>query len=244
MVAVRALPEMIGPWPLRVARDGRRRSAALYLSDDRHVELRAPSHVSDEFLLKFLEDKRRWLERNIREREALDAIVPLSRRYVDGERFLYLGRRLRLRLVGGALFGPPLIEARDGELRLGLSAEEGAATDNIRKRLEEWYAQRADDEFRMRVARWGEAMGLRPRKIQVRPLKSLWGSCSAKGDLSFNSHLVKAPPAIIDYIVVHELAHIAHRDHSAAFWSLVERFYPQADRARRRLNRYGSALLR
>lgn len=97
--------------------------------------------------------------------------------------------------------------------------------------------------FAARAAFYAPAMGVAFGRVRAKRMTSLWGSCSAGGDLSFNAALLQAPPEVLDYVVVHELAHRAHRGHGPRFWSLVERHCP-AQRARRRwLRLNGAALL-
>jgi predicted metal-dependent hydrolase len=93
-----------------------------------------------------------------------------------------------------------------------------------------------------KTAFYAELMGnLTYNKVRIKYAKSLWGSCSSTGNLSFNVRLIHYPPAVIDYVIVHELAHLVHRNHSKDFWNYVEQFYPTYKKARGvlRKNAYG-----
>ena len=94
-----------------------------------------------------------------------------------------------------------------------------------------------------RTAFFAKVMGIDYGRITVRNQKTRWGSCSAKGTLSFNWRLMLAPPAILDYVVVHELCHLTHMNHSAAFWQAVEAVYPDYRSARRWLKEHGQELI-
>lgn len=94
-----------------------------------------------------------------------------------------------------------------------------------------------------RTAYYAQKMGIIYGKITIRDQKTRWGSCSAKGTLSFNWRLMLAPPAILDYVVVHELCHLTHMDHSAAFWQAVESVYPDYRSARQWLKEHGQELI-
>jgi predicted metal-dependent hydrolase len=89
---------------------------------------------------------------------------------------------------------------------------------------------------------WSAAMGLHARRVYVRNLRRQWGSCWPGGSLSFNYRLIMAPPHILDYVVVHELAHLQVRNHSPAFWSLVAAQIPAHRDARTWLRTRGSCL--
>ncbi|MGE4267975.1 MAG: M48 family metallopeptidase [Deferribacterales bacterium] len=88
------------------------------------------------------------------------------------------------------------------------------------------------------VDKWSAVMGLKPESVTFRKAKSRWGSCSSKGGLSFNIYLAKLPAECIEYVVVHELAHLAHHNHGKHFWALVERYIPNYACLRKSLKQY------
>ena len=92
--------------------------------------------------------------------------------------------------------------------------------------LEKRYRKAAKDCFIKRVAYYHTLTGGNYNTIAVRDQKSRWGSCSSKGTLSFNYRLIFAPPKVLDYVVVHELCHLTHMNHSKDFWNMVERIMP------------------
>ncbi|ASJ03318.1 peptidase [Thermococcus profundus] len=92
------------------------------------------------------------------------------------------------------------------------------------------------------VDKYAPEMGVEPGTIYIRHQKSRWGSCSPRGNLNFNVRLVSIPPDLREYVVVHELAHLKHMNHSKAFWELVGRFYPDYRRARKELKKWWSIL--
>lgn len=94
------------------------------------------------------------------------------------------------------------------------------------------------DHFAARVAYYQQKMGVTVERITIRNQKTCWGSCSAKGNLNFNYQLYYLPGKLLDYVVVHELAHRRHMNHSAEFWQEVERYCPEYRERRRELKRY------
>lgn len=102
----------------------------------------------------------------------------------------------------------------------------------IEKKLDKFYRQGAEKVILPLVAKWSEIMGVKPSKVAFRKVKSRWGSCSSTGSLSFNISLMKAPLKSIEYVVIHELAHIRHHNHGKNFWAEVARFMPDFASAR------------
>ena len=105
-----------------------------------------------------------------------------------------------------------------------------------------WYWGRADETIRQTVERWQSRVGRKPVRISLGNQKSLWGSCSSKGSLRFNWRIVMAPPALIDYVAVHELCHLVVANHSDRFWEQVARLMPDYSQRRLKLRKLGPLL--
>ncbi len=108
--------------------------------------------------------------------------------------------------------------------------------------LEKRYRNTARDIFTKRVAQYHQMTGGNYTSITIRDQKSRWGSCSSRGTLSFNYRLVFAPPKVLDYVVVHELCHLTHMNHSKDFWSMVERIMPEYKEYKKWLREHGPEL--
>ncbi len=108
--------------------------------------------------------------------------------------------------------------------------------------LERWLRERAREVISDRVRARASALDVRPGRITIRDQRSRWASASANGSLSFSWRLVLAPPFVLDSVVVHELAHLRIRNHTRAFWSLVERHAPRTPEARRWLRQHAAEL--
>jgi predicted metal-dependent hydrolase len=117
-----------------------------------------------------------------------------------------------------------------------------AGTAGARQVLQRWLKQEAEVALRQQVAALGTRMGLQAKRIYVRNLRSKWGACWPGGSLSFNYRLVMAPPAVLDYVVVHELAHLRQPNHSPDFWAIVGEHCAGYRDARRWLRVYGPSL--
>lgn len=116
-------------------------------------------------------------------------------------------------------------------------------TEVQRTALEKRYIAAAKEYFPKRVAYFNELTGGSYDRITVRDQKTRWGSCSARGTLSFNWRLMLAPPSIADYVIVHELCHLTYMNHSTAFWKKVESVYPDYRTARKWLKEHGHELV-
>ena len=116
-------------------------------------------------------------------------------------------------------------------------------TDTQRAALTQRYIAAAREYFPKRAAHFQQFTGGTYSRITIRDQKTRWGSCSARGTLSFNWRLMLAPPAILDYVVVHELCHLTHMDHSPAFWQAVEAVCPDYRDSRRWLKEHGQELV-
>jgi predicted metal-dependent hydrolase len=104
--------------------------------------------------------------------------------------------------------------------------------------LDRFYKNEAQKHIPSRVELWAEKMGLSPTDLRFRKTKRQWGSCSGKNVLSFNTMVMKLPQDVIQYIIVHELAHIKHKHHQKAFWQLVEHHLPEYKRQVKELKSY------
>lgn len=109
--------------------------------------------------------------------------------------------------------------------------------------LTTWYRKEAKNIISIRARKYAQSMGQTFGVIHIRDQKSRWGSCSSARNLNFNWRLVMAPEWVMDYVIVHELCHLTHMDHSARFWGLVERYMPDYRTAKQWLKEHGQELV-
>lgn len=117
-------------------------------------------------------------------------------------------------------------------------------TEHAPRRLMDWLYAEAKRDLDRAVAVHARTIGVAPKKTAVRDQSSRWGSCSTTGLLSFSWRLILAPPAILDYVAAHEVAHLKEMNHGSRFWAHVRRTYPDLDQAKRWLQIYGMDLHR
>jgi predicted metal-dependent hydrolase len=121
------------------------------------------------------------------------------------------------------LFATP-VHRRGNELWVFVA--HGSETEHIRQAVSHWYQREAEQCFALRVAYYAPLLNVAPHAVKLSNAKSQWGSCTVHGSVRLNVQLVKLPQRLIDYVVVHELAHLRELNHSAAFWRLVESVRP------------------
>ena len=200
----------------------RRATADVVVERDGSVVVRAPEWAEDGLVRELVKSKRRWIHKRLGEWRELNA-ARVAREYRNGEAFLYLGRGYRLSLVGGHDRDLVLRNGRF-ELRRGLVLEGDVAA--ARAAFRDFYVEKGQQRLAERTRYYAPKAGVEPVSVTVRELGRRWGSCSSSNGLSFHWKCVMAPLRVVDYIVVHELCHLHHRDHTAAFWNEVDKVLP------------------
>lgn len=190
--------------------------------DRRGVVVTKPYWVSKKAAVAFVDESRPWIEKEHAKQSA-----------VQIDRILYRGVEHEIRQATH----PPVRAA--GSIIWAHGDDEQERLENALS----WMKRRAKPVLREVVSRWSEEMGLRPTRVGVRDQVSRWGSCSSTGSLSFNWRLIMAPPEVLEYIVVHELAHIQEHNHSRRFWALVARHCPEYKRHEAWLNKHNDSII-
>ena len=206
----------------------RRRSIGIQVTAKGRVVVTLPRGTSQESLAQALTKHRVWIEAKVAERQAAWS------RLKEGEAY-FLGQPYRLTAVRG---GNEAVSLDDNAIRVPLT---GGA--DLWLRLQAWYREQAFRLLQERVSHWGAQMGLKPGPVALKGWKRRWGECHPDGTLKFNWRLIMCPPAVIDYVVVHELAHLKVAGHNPRFWGQVAKVLPDYAARRRWLNREGAPFL-
>ena len=215
-----------------------RKTTDIVIERDGRVVVRPPADYAPEQVDEVVESKRMWIYRNLAEWRDLNACA-VVREWVSGETFLYLGREHRLSLVSGQ--DRPLM-LTNGSFCLERSCIEREGPKGAREAFKQFYVNKGAERFRDRVAFYTPKVGVEPGTIKVKEMGYRWASCGASGTLNFHWKCLMAPPRIIDYIVVHELCHLHHRDHSEAFWNEIDKVMPDYRERKDWLRRHGVKL--
>lgn len=203
----------------------RRRTVALRVRADGQVEVQAPLRTSLSWIESFLKGRAGWIEK--RRRELSRAPAPLS--LENGSTVPFQGEAWTVRFCTAPTTQSQGQEQDENKTVLlyvppGLSPSAHAG--ELQTALTLWYKHKARRVFKERLTHWAGVMGLKPGRLIVTAPTARWGSCNAKNEIRLNYRLIKAPPALLDYVVVHELAHIPHKNHGPRFWARVGRTLP------------------
>jgi len=204
-----------------------RRIALRVDAAERKVELVLPPGVPTSQGLRFLAAKRGWIAARL---AALPQPVP----FAEGVIVPVLGIPHRIRREDAA--AAPPVAMRNGEIRVGGDPV------HVERRVRDHLVAMARSEFARRARPLAARIGRKVTRVNVRDTKSRWGSCSGQGNLSFSWRLIFAPEWVIDYVVAHEVAHLAEMNHGPRFWRLVESLSSESTAARIWLKRHRSRL--
>lgn len=210
-----------------------RKTTSIYIERNGSVSVLAPEPYDLNKIESILEKKRSWIYRNLAEWEDLNR-TRVQREFVNGEGFLYLGRNYRLKLVKTQQ--DPL-SLKNGYFNLRKDAVDSGFTV-----FRDFYREKGKARLPERVAGFAKQMGLTVKQIRVMELNNRWGSCTANGDLNFHWKVMMLPLTILDYVIVHELAHVKYSNHTTAFWNLVDKVLPDYEERKAWLKFRGAGL--
>jgi len=195
-----------------IQRSETRKTIALKMAPSGELEVLAPFDVENETIEKLVQKKKFWIYKN--RKELIDKKTAFEKEYVSGESFLYLGKKFRLDVTEcqhiGLLFK---------QSKFILNKQEQKKAETL---FEKWYKQKAKEKLIPRVEKFAKQMGVKPKEIKILSMSKRWGSCTPEGNIILNYHLIKAPLYVVDYVIVHELAHLIEHNHSDSFWKIVK----------------------
>jgi predicted metal-dependent hydrolase len=192
----------------------RRRTICLTITDNAELVIKAPTFTPMSFIQDFVNQKSRWIQKKIAEMKSRPKAK--QKEYENGEEFLYLGEKYQLRIAPSKI----PVHLKD---ELVISTK---VWPHHKEALKKWYKKEAEAVIKDRCSIFSEIMNCSPRSIRISHAMKRWGSCTRSGKLNFSWRLVMTPLPIIDYVIVHELAHLHHLNHSKNFWQVVKNTIP------------------
>ena len=207
-------------------RSRKRRSIGLHV-DDRGLTVSMPLRASERWLNSVLQAQATWIVKKL---DGWQQRKPEEVVWADGEMIPFLGEQLVLRVHLNLL--STMAEQRGNVLWVFVPDNDAV---QIEQAVLQWYRQQAEVLFVERVAQYAPLLNVTPQAIKLSRAKTLWGSCTARGVIRLNERLIRLPLRLIDYVVVHELAHLREMNHSANFWEIVQGICPDYPKLRAEL---------
>jgi predicted metal-dependent hydrolase len=215
-----------------------RQTTDIVIERDGRVTVRPPARMTPEQVDDTVLSRRLWIYRNLAEWRDLNS-TRVVREWINGESFLYLGSAYRLLLV--AEQDEP-VKLKDGRFCLLRSVVDEGGKAAAQDAFKNFYVARGKTRLAQRVEHFAPRVGVRPGPLQVKELGYRWASSLPGGGLHFHWKALMAPPKIIDYIVVHELCHMHHRDHTDLFWNEVDKVMPDYRERKEWLRQRGAGM--
>ena len=217
-----------------ITRSPKRRKLTITVDRDRSVGVRAPEGTSDENIQRVVASKRQWIyEKTGHSQKYRNLPHAPGKELVSGESAPYLGRQYRIEVVKNG--GEEIQFARHFLVPETQVAQRKAI-------FREWYMGRAKEKIIPRVNHHARELGVQYAEVKIIDNRYRWGSCTVKDNVNFNWRLIKAPMFVIDYVIVHELAHLIEANHTPRFWNIVRSQLASVQKAKQWLKDHGQLL--
>lgn len=218
----------------------RRKTICLRVVSPEVIEIIVPVKTPDFDIEKLLQNKIGWVKKQFEALRTL-ADTPVNSMVCDGASILFLGQPYILKISQAAAENSVTIS--DNTILVNISPNSSRKSD-CTVVLESWYKKTAADILIDKTNYWSLRLGVSPVKINIKNQKTRWGSCSSRGSINYNWRIVMAPPAVINYLVIHELSHLIVPNHGREFWKAVEKYCPNFKISRNWLKVNGQLLMR
>ena len=217
-----------------IKRSPKRKKLTITVERDRTVIVHAPESTSEEMIRKIVESKRRWIYEKKKHTQKYDKQPhPPGKELVNGESALYLGREYQIELI--ATDSTEIYLEQRFLIPTSLAGER-------RSVLRNWYIDQAKERILPKVKSLAATLGVTFANAKIVDNRFRWGSCTPKDNVNLNWRLIKAPMFVIDYVIVHELAHLIETNHTPRFWNIVRTHTPKMEKARSWLRDHGQIL--
>ena len=209
-----------------------RKTITITVERNRSIVVKAPKGADPVKIDALVESKKLWLYKKLNDPQKYD-LLPNAKEFVSGETVLYLGKKYRLEIK----------KSENEEIKFsGNFIVAAVSAEQASNAFIEWYKKHAAEKIIPRVHYHAQNMGVQFNNVMISDLKYRWGSATPKNNLNFNWRLIKAPMFVIDYVIVHELAHFLESNHTPKFWNIVEIHAPKYSNAKTWLKENGALL--
>ncbi len=218
----------------QIVRSPKRKTLTITVERDRTVVVHTPAETPEDEVRRVVDQKRQWIFEKLRHTQKYkERPHPPGKEVVNGESAPYLGRDYRIEIT----------ETESGEVEfLRHFLVPPAHLGKRREVLRDWYIGQAKSKILPRAAHHAQELGAQFTAARIVDNQYRWGSCTPADSVHFNWRLIKAPMFVIDYVIIHELAHLIETNHTARFWSIVRARTPTMEKARMWLREHGHVL--
>ncbi len=217
-----------------IKRSPRRKKLTITVERDRSVIVNAPESTSEEKIHEIVQSKRYWIYEKIRHTQKYNKLPhPPGKELVNGESALYLGRYYQIEIIQSGT-----TEVQFEQRFLIPKSLIGKQQEVMRN----WYIERAKEKILPRVKMFATNLGVKFTDTKIVDSRYRWGSCTTKNNITINWRLIKAPMYVVDYVIVHELAHLLESNHTPQFWNIIRVQSPRMEQARQWLLEHGQIL--
>ncbi|MEM5778049.1 MAG: SprT family zinc-dependent metalloprotease [Candidatus Aenigmatarchaeota archaeon] len=208
-----------------------RKTVVMSVERDKTVIVRAPENITQKEINEFIQKKKYWLYAKLNHPQKYRKTCKTE--FISGASVLYLGKYYKLDVkkekFDGILFSNRFIISKKNQK-------------NANKLFKEWYIQKAQEKIIPKTRVYAKNLGVQFKSVQISEFKYRWGSCTPKNNIKFNWRLIKAPPHVIDYIIIHELGHLIEPNHTPRFWNIIKTQVPKFLEAKEWLKNNGYIL--
>jgi predicted metal-dependent hydrolase len=199
----------------------KRKTVSIHIERDGSVSARIPEAITEDEILKVLKSKEYQIHKNLAQWSQLNQ-TKVEREYVNGQSFLYLGRNYRLQLTDDKLES---LTFNKGYFYLSNSNKI-----NARELFVSFYKEKLNEKLKPILKRYKDQLGVNPKEIKIMELQNRWASCTSRGNINFHWKCAMAPIDVLNYIVVHELTHLIHPNHTSTFWNEIDKVMPNYEK--------------
>lgn len=228
--------------PYEVIKSTKRKTVSISVNKD-GVKIICPADIPDEKIKGILKDKIIWVRKQLLHFEEINDYRH-HRLFLSGEKLPYLGRQYRLKVITDTEIDKPIFKFSHG--RFIAEVPKDSKKENYRELIfplyEEWIKEKAHKYARNRINRFTSILQSEPSAIVIKNQEQRWGSCTPTGKILLNWRIFLAPVSVIDYVLVHELAHLKHLNHSNEFWETIKMLHPNFEEKKEWLRINGQSL--
>jgi len=218
----------------------RKRTVSLHVEQDGGLRVLAPNRTSLKFINSFIEERKDWIENRRKEIQTKKERSPIKLEH--NSKISFIGNKIRLivKYTDKDIVVSSSYCEKNSEIYINIPSNmpDDVQKEEIKTEIILWYKKQAREYLPKRMKYWAEKTSLYPTKIITNNAKQQWGSCNSKNEIRLNWRLILANSDLIDYVIVHELCHIKHKNHGVRFWALCAKIIPDMIKRRKNLRKW------